>query len=144
MTTNTIDNLKIGATRNVINTNRSAVPGAPQTKITITNKSGADIIQYSQEGAGSEHINLGFAGAPDMHIGPKLFTEFPEDHYNTAKDPNMSLHAGEDGFITKTGTRAGDTSRDDILYKCDGIEMTVEAAAKMGLVRKVAGSWVEV
>jgi hypothetical protein len=118
--------------------------GRPQMKATITNKSGADIIQYSEDTrVMPEGQNLGFAGAPDMSIGPDIAGLNNHD-YNTAKDGHLTPSKDEDGFVTKMGNRASDLTRDDNLYRVDGIEVDMQTAAKLGLVVKTAIGWVEV
>lgn len=82
-------------------------------------------------------------GSLTLTVGPDhpMYQNTTPINYSTAQDTAFNP---TDGFITKQGTPQGDmTDEGNTLYRHLGVEMPIDSAMKMGLVRKTANGFEE-
>lgn len=114
--------------------------GKPQTKVTYTNKGGADVIQYSEDSGPAEGQVLGFKGAGRIVVG-EGYGLFGVHQTDTECKSSVDTP-----FSTPTGSNPSDMHNDKLLYTdpSTGVQMTVQSAVSLGLVKKGAEGYEEV
>lgn len=110
--------------------------------LSISQNGGVTTITRNVQSADGDNFNAvrprfdEVDGSKTLTVGPShpMYDIPTTMNYSTAQDPDFSP---SDGFVTKQGTPQGDmTDTNNTLYRHLGVEMPVETAMRMGLVKK--------